>query len=83
MIPIQENKQKYYTEIFNFLGAEKLDNINVDNDVHIRQYAKPIPNILAKKLYDIYKPHNENLYKILGRKIDIWEKYYDKLKNIF
>lgn len=31
-------------------------------------------------LYNIYKSHNEVLYKILGRKIDIWENYYHKLK---
>ena len=77
---IKANKQKYYNDIISFLGAKKLNKINENFDTHIRKYDKSIPNILAKKLYHIYKPHNERLYKILGRKIDIWENYYDKLK---
>jgi hypothetical protein len=77
---IKADKQKYYNDIINFLGAKKLNKINENFDTHIRKYDKSIPNILAKKLYHIYKPHNERLYKILGRKVDIWENYYDKLK---
>ena len=46
----------------------------------MRKYKKPIPKDLEKYLYDIYKPHNEKLYKILGRKIEIWESYYSKFK---
>ena len=79
---IRADKQKYYNDIISFLGAEKLNKINENSDTHIRKYDKTIPNILAKKLYHIYKPHNERLYKILGRKIDIWENYYDELKNL-
>jgi hypothetical protein len=77
---IRENKQKYYNEIFDFLGAERLDNIRTDMDTHIRKYTKPIPNKVEKKLHKIYKSHNENLYKILGRRIEIWEKYYDEIQ---
>lgn len=78
---IMKNKQKYYNDIIHFLGAERINNINENVDTHIRKYNKNIPNILEQKLYRIYKPHNERLYKILGRRIDIWEKYYDKLKS--
>jgi len=79
---IKLDKQKYYNEIFSFLGAK---NIKIDKNVdgNIRKYERPIPKLLEKKLYDIYKPHNERLYKILGRKIDIWENYYNKLKSTF
>jgi hypothetical protein len=77
---IKENKQKYYNDIIHFLGGEKLDKINENLDLHIRKYDKSIPKILEKKLYDIYKPHNDKLYEILGRKIDIWENYYNKIK---
>lgn len=72
---IKANKEKYYNDIINFLGLKKIK-INENSDLHIREYKKAIPKILEKKLYHIYKPHNEELYKILGRKIDIWEKYY-------
>ena len=79
---IRADKQKYYNDIISFLGAEKLNKIKENCDLHIRKYEKSIPNILAKKLYHIYKPHNERLYEILGRKIDIWENYYDELKHL-
>ena len=78
---IKTNKQKCYNDIINFLGAKELNEINENVDTHIREYKKPIPKIIENKLYNIYKPHNEKLYKILGRKIDIWENYYDKLKS--
>jgi len=77
---IKENKQKYYNDIIHFLGGEKLCEINEKLDTHISKYDKSIPKILEKKLYDIYKPHNEKLYEILGRKIDIWENYYNIIK---
>jgi len=77
---IQSNKQKYYNDVIIFLGAEKIK-INENNDSHIGEYKKPIPSILEQKLYHIYKPHNERLYKILGRRIDIWENYYSTLSH--
>ena len=49
----------------------------------IKRNKKPIPKKLEKYLYNIYKPHNEKLYKILGRKIDSWENYYTQLKSEF
>jgi hypothetical protein len=78
---INENKQKYYNEIYEFLGATKLKKINTTLNTHIREYKKSIPKKLEKYLYNIYKPHNEKLYKTLGRKIDIWEKYYNQLES--
>jgi hypothetical protein len=77
---IKADKQKYYNEIIVFLGASRIDKINDTVDVHVREYAKPIPKILEKKLYNIYEPHNKKLYEMLGRKIQIWENYYDLLK---
>ena len=79
---IRANKNKY-NDIFNFLGAKSLNEINENVDTHIIRYDKSIPKILEQKLYHIYKPHNERLYKMLGRKIDIWENYYDKIKSEF
>jgi hypothetical protein len=76
---IKADKKKYYNDIIYFLGGEKLHEVDEKVDTHIIPYAKHIPKILEKKLYDIYKPHNERLYKILGREIDIWENYYKKI----
>jgi hypothetical protein len=78
---IKENKQTYYNDIFKFLGATEMININEDVDAHIRNYDRPIPNILEKKLYDIFRPHNERLYEILGRRIDSWEAYYHQITD--
>ena len=78
---IKANKQKYYNEIIHFLGLKKIDNINEKVDVNIIKYTRPIPKKLEKKLYDIYKPHNEKLYALLGRKINSWEKYYDEIND--
>jgi len=79
---IKTNKNMY-NDIFSFLGAKKLNKINENLDTHIIKYNKQIPKILEKKLYNIYKGHNERLYKILGRKIDIWENYYTEIKSTF
>ena len=76
---IKKNKLYYYNEIYEFLGAKKLDTIE-SSDHHIREYKIPISKELAKFLYTIYKPHIEKLYKILGRRIESWEKYYETLE---
>jgi site-specific recombinase XerD len=80
---INQNKLKYYNEIYEFLGTTKLIKINDTLNTHVRKYTKKIPKKLEKYLYNIYKPHNEKLYKILGRKIDSWENYYIQLKSAF
>ena len=80
---INKNKLKYYNEIYEFLGTTKLTKIDDTLNTHVRKYEKKIPKKLEKYLYNIYKPHNEKLYKILGRKIDSWENYYIQLKSEF
>ena len=77
---IKNDKIKYYNEIYEFLGTNKLNNINLNLDSHIRKYEKTIPPQLELMLYNIYKSHNQKLYKLLGRKIKIWEDYYKKYK---
>lgn len=69
-----------YNDIFEFLGAKPMIDINENIDTHVRIYTKKIPKILEKKLYNVYREHNERLYKILGRRIDIWENYYNEIK---
>ena len=76
---IKNNKNYEYNKIFNFLGCIENINIDITQDTRIGKYEKNISNNDAKVLYNIYKPHNEKLYNILGRKIDIWEKYYESL----
>jgi len=78
---INEDKFTHYNHIFRFLGARPLPKINENMNTHVRSYRKPIPKRLGTKLYDIYKPHNENLYKILGRRIPAWENYYSTISE--
>jgi hypothetical protein len=76
---IRKNKQEEYNKIFAFLGTKDRIRINEECDTHIRSYNKPISKEDAKVLYDIYKPHNERLYALLGRPITAWEDYYKTL----
>lgn len=76
---IKRNKLRYYNQIFKFLGASELNNIE-NKDTNILNYKKKIPKKLEQKLYKIYKPHNEKLYKILGYRIQFWENYYNTIK---
>ncbi len=62
------------------LGSKEFDKVE-NLDAHIREYKKSIPKKLEKELYKIYKPHNERLYQILGRRIDLWEEYYNKIET--
>ena len=77
---INNNKLKYYNKIYEFLGTFKLKYIDDNLNKGVHKY-KPIPHKVEQYLYSIYKPHNDKLYKILGRKIDIWENYYNQLKS--
>ena len=76
---IKSDKWNEYNKIINFLGAKETDDIKKGHDTHVRIYNKEMPKCLSKKLYNIYKPHNERLYQLLGRKIDAWEEYYNTL----
>tara|TARA_B100001059_G_scaffold235160_1_gene279933 strand:+ start:1294 stop:1827 length:534 start_codon:yes stop_codon:yes gene_type:complete len=79
---IKENPDVEYNKIYSFLGARNIK-IEQNLNTHIGNYSSTIPEDLELMLYNIYKSHNEVLYKILGRKIDIWENYYDRLKSAF
>lgn len=79
---IMLNKEKYYNDIIEFLGGSKIYKINEHNE-NIGEYKRPIPKLLEKKLYNIYKQSNEKLYEILGKRIDIWENYYNEIKSSF
>ena len=74
---IRKDKQKYYNQIFTFLGKNNIK-ININKDTRIGS-SKKIPTKYAKILYKIYKPHLENLYKIIGKRIEPWENYYKSL----
>lgn len=76
---IQENENVEYNKIFDFLGVKNID-LKKSNETNSRSYKKKIPKDLEKELYKIFKPHNEKLYKLLGRKIDIWEDYYKTIE---
>tara|TARA_B110000879_G_scaffold211942_1_gene306237 strand:+ start:47 stop:802 length:756 start_codon:yes stop_codon:yes gene_type:complete len=79
-----ENKKdilKCYNKIFTFLGVKKLSNIK-NNNRHAGTYPEELDMTNKKLLYKIYKPHNEKLYNLLGRKVDLWEEYYNEFINL-
>lgn len=65
------------------MNFQEQKNIKINNnlDTHITKYRSrsEIPKDLELMLYNKYKTHNERLYKILGRKIEIWENFYKKM----
>ena len=67
-------------EVIEFIGANKTDDIKIDDSIHTRTYDKSLTKEEFDYLYNIYKPYNEQLYKFLGRKIESWEKYYSDFK---
>lgn len=72
---IKKEKQSEYNKIFAFLGVEPVP-LNLQVDANVRTYREPLPPPIFTKLREIYKPHNQELYKILGREIPSWEKAY-------
>ena len=76
---IKQNKNIEYNNMFKFLGANAEIIVDETKDCHFGKYKKPIDLADARALYEIYKPHNERLYLLLGRKIDSWEAYYKTL----
>lgn len=82
---IKKNKDKEYKKIFDFLGCNYDKNIDINTwdieDLHVREYTTEMPERVRKDLYNLYKPHNENLYKILGRRIEVWEEKYIDIIN--
>lgn len=71
---IIQNYFDEYNKIFEFIGARKLteSEMNVNLDIHKRSYVEKI-NIMDKELLEtIYQPYNEKLYDFLGYKIDEW-----------
>jgi hypothetical protein len=76
---IKQNKNVEYNNMFKFLGANTEIIVDESQDCHVGKYKRPIDLADARALYEIYKPHNERLYILLGRKIDSWEAYYKKL----
>jgi len=75
---IKANPRVEYNKIYNFLGVKDIK-ITSDLNIHQGTYKNTISRDLELKLYKIYKSHNEKLYELLGRKIDVWENYYNSI----
>lgn len=61
-----------------FLGTSTLHSI-IDIEANVSNNKSQICVDDRKFLYKIYKSHVDNVYKIIGRKIESWEKYYNNL----
>lgn len=73
---IKANKKVEYAKIFNFLGVHLPDEFNTAVDRHIRNYQTRMTDDTIRLMHNIYGPHINRTYAMLGRKIDLWEKYY-------
>ena len=72
---IFENPNIEFNKIFKFLNCKSFDISIVKN--HVGDYTIRLSKNEKKYLYDLYKTHNNKLYKLLDRKISKWEKFYD------
>lgn len=78
----EENKNNSldeYNKIFQFIGAKPLQKLDINDSIRKGKYDKPISKKDFLYLYNIYKPYNERLYNLLGRRIDSWEQIYGNL----
>ncbi len=70
----KKNPAKLYQNLCAFLGVPFIES---DTYLYnVGKYRSSIHTDDIKFLYEIYKPHNERLYKLLGGEIPEWEDYY-------
>jgi hypothetical protein len=67
---IQKDPVTQYRRIFDFLGVSNTT-IECEDD-HKGSYSTPMSTSIEKKLYRVYKPHNERLFRFLGYRIPEW-----------
>lgn len=65
---LQKDRQKTIYKVFNFLGLSKHNVANAKNS-NTGKYSNMHPET-RRMLAEYYRPHNERLYKLLGRKFD-------------
>jgi len=70
---LRDNREGVMRQVGEFLGLRPIDwKANRLEDKNVRSYdERPDPEVVAR-LYDFYRPHNERLYALLGRRFD-WE----------
>jgi len=67
---LEKNPQVVYNEICNFLNIKKIK-LNFKKH-HVGKYKEKMKSETRKSLLEFFKPHNEKLYKLLGRNF-MWE----------
>jgi len=76
LIIVTEHMRKYpertYETICNFLGVKKTK-LNLNKQTYVSAYLESLDKNIEEKLYSIYEPYNEELYKFLGYRIKEWE----------
>jgi hypothetical protein len=69
---VRKHPQEAYNKIFAFLGA-KPQLIRLE-DARVGEYQSTMSARLRAKLHDLFKEHNQRLYKFLGEPIHEWEE---------
>jgi hypothetical protein len=57
--------------ICDFIGVKPFD-AELKSNVHVRDYQQPISASAEKTLYELFKPHNERLFEMLGFEVEEW-----------
>lgn len=70
------NPTAEYNRIFDFLGVENMENVPVDFSANRGKNKTSLSNSDISWAHNLYRDHNERLYRMLGERIEEWETYY-------
>ena len=65
-------------KFFEYRGTSRFDAMK-EQDVRLGRYDVKLDRLAAKRIDQMDQLHNEKLYRLLGFRIDSWERYYTSL----
>jgi hypothetical protein len=69
---VKKDMEGQYAKMFEYLGCAH-EGIDYQAGVHSRKYTEKIDEKARRVLKQIYKPHNERLFRFLGHQIPEWQ----------
>ena len=70
----RKKPEKTIRTICKFIGVSP-DKTEIKKEINKGEHLLKISNDTEKKLYNLYKPYNERLFKFLGYRIPEWEDH--------
>ena len=70
---MRKDTNKEINKIYKFFGLSSYD-LSKNKLYNTSSKYQPMDSMIRKKLVEFYKPYNEKLYKLLGYRIEEWDK---------